>query len=197
MYDRNRYYSPESGQFTQSDPIGLAGGMNSYGFANGDPVNSSDPFGLCPKNAGGDGKTETFTDCVSGSGYYANEAANGRGGFLNDVKGVAATFAESYFGPGECGTKYLCGTVPDFGGPAGESAFTAKQLAKFEGQLSEHGLGSLLKSQRTIRGNLAEHLERIERYRAAGGFTSSMETEIHNYRRELAAIESILRRLVP
>ncbi len=28
--------------------IGLAGGLNLYGFANGDPVNFSDPFGLCP-----------------------------------------------------------------------------------------------------------------------------------------------------
>jgi uncharacterized protein RhaS with RHS repeats len=35
------------GQFTQEDPIGLAGGLNLYGYANGDPVNFSDPFGLC------------------------------------------------------------------------------------------------------------------------------------------------------
>ena len=36
------------GQFTQIDPIGLAGGLNLYGYANGDPVNFDDPFGLCP-----------------------------------------------------------------------------------------------------------------------------------------------------
>jgi hypothetical protein len=30
------------------DPIGLAGGLNAYGFAGGDPVTYSDPFGLCP-----------------------------------------------------------------------------------------------------------------------------------------------------
>ena len=46
MYMRNRYYDPRSGQFTQSDPIGLAGGLNSYGFAAGDPVSYSDPYGL-------------------------------------------------------------------------------------------------------------------------------------------------------
>ena len=48
QYRRNRYYDPETGRFTQSDPIGLAGGMNLYGFAGSDPVSYSDPFGLCP-----------------------------------------------------------------------------------------------------------------------------------------------------
>jgi RHS repeat-associated protein len=48
MYMRNRYYDPATGQFTQPDPIGLAGGLNSYGFAAGDPVSYDDPYGLCP-----------------------------------------------------------------------------------------------------------------------------------------------------
>jgi hypothetical protein len=34
--------------FTQEDPIGIAGGLNLYGYADGDPINFSDPFGLCP-----------------------------------------------------------------------------------------------------------------------------------------------------
>jgi RHS repeat-associated protein len=48
LYRRNRTYDPGSGRFTQEDPIGLAGGLNRYGFADGDPVNFADPFGLCP-----------------------------------------------------------------------------------------------------------------------------------------------------
>jgi RHS repeat-associated protein len=47
FYRRNRVYDPATGRFTQEDPIGLFGGMNLYGFAAGDPVNFSDPFGLC------------------------------------------------------------------------------------------------------------------------------------------------------
>lgn len=47
-FRRNRTYDSRSGRFTQEDPIGLAGGMNLYGFASGDPVNFRDPFGLCP-----------------------------------------------------------------------------------------------------------------------------------------------------
>ena len=46
QYMRNRYYDPATGRFTQQDPIGLAGGMNLYGFAAADPVNFSDPLGL-------------------------------------------------------------------------------------------------------------------------------------------------------
>ena len=47
-YKRNRYYDPQSGHFTQGDPIGVAGGLNAYGFGSGDPINFGDPFGLCP-----------------------------------------------------------------------------------------------------------------------------------------------------
>jgi RHS repeat-associated protein len=45
-YMRNRYYDPASGRFTQEDPIRIAGGLNVYGFANGDPVSYADPYGL-------------------------------------------------------------------------------------------------------------------------------------------------------
>ena len=46
-YRRNRSYDPNTARFTQEDPLGLAGGLNVYGFANGDPVDFADPFGLC------------------------------------------------------------------------------------------------------------------------------------------------------
>jgi RHS repeat-associated protein len=58
-YRRNRYYDPKSGRFTQEDPIGLGGGVNLYGFGGGDPVNYSDPFGLCKDPRGADFCPET------------------------------------------------------------------------------------------------------------------------------------------
>ncbi|MDB4949030.1 MAG: hypothetical protein JWM27_1679 [Gemmatimonadetes bacterium] len=50
MYMRNRYYDPQSSRFTQEDPIGIAGGLNVYGFAKGDPVSYSDPYGLAAED---------------------------------------------------------------------------------------------------------------------------------------------------
>jgi len=40
------YYSPSLGRFINKDPIGLAGGMNLYGYVGGNPVNWIDPNGL-------------------------------------------------------------------------------------------------------------------------------------------------------
>jgi uncharacterized protein RhaS with RHS repeats len=51
MYMRNRMYDPATGQFTQTDPIGIAGGLNTYGFAAGDPVTYNDPYGLSAQDA--------------------------------------------------------------------------------------------------------------------------------------------------
>jgi len=71
MYMRNRYYDPASGRFTQEDPIGLAGGMNAYGFAGGDPVSDDDPFGLCPRY---DAKRDRCPGRLKSAEYYRIEA---------------------------------------------------------------------------------------------------------------------------
>ncbi len=47
-YLRNRWYDPTTGRFLTQDPIGLAGGVNLYAYAGGNPVAFNDPFGLCP-----------------------------------------------------------------------------------------------------------------------------------------------------
>jgi RHS repeat-associated protein len=45
-HDKARAYSPTIGRFMQTDPIGVAGGVNLYAYAGGDPINLRDPLGL-------------------------------------------------------------------------------------------------------------------------------------------------------
>ncbi|BDM64242.1 hypothetical protein NFHSH190041_16940 [Shewanella sp. NFH-SH190041] len=44
-YNRHRDYSPDTGRLITADPIGLAGGLNSYRYTP-NPVNWIDPLGL-------------------------------------------------------------------------------------------------------------------------------------------------------
>lgn len=113
LYRRNRFYDPTTGQFTQQDPIGIAGGANVYGFAGGDPVNYADPFGLCPGING----TLSILDCPPG---YLTLIGEMTGALIG---GVAGGTGGASAGAALCAATVV-GTVPcaAAGGAAGAAA---------------------------------------------------------------------------
>ncbi len=47
-YNYFRYYEPETGRYISPDPIGLAGGLNVYGYVEQNPLSFTDSNGLLP-----------------------------------------------------------------------------------------------------------------------------------------------------
>jgi RHS repeat-associated protein len=73
---RNRFYDQQTGRWTQEDPIGVAGGLNLYGYVGNNPVAFMDPFGLCPLKETGVPCTVTFAAGGAAAGFGVGVTAS-------------------------------------------------------------------------------------------------------------------------
>jgi RHS repeat-associated protein len=60
-----RAYDPNQGRWLSRDPLGEAGGLNLYGYVGNDPVNATDPLGLC---GFWDGVVDALPGALEGAG---------------------------------------------------------------------------------------------------------------------------------
>jgi RHS repeat-associated protein len=141
-YYRARYYSPTLNRFISQDPLGLAGGVNTYAYAGGNPVSNTDPLGLF--------LTSVDAACVADPNFCAEimgqivhnaaaisgdpctqEAADAVGGALNTVASIAAIvplwksvkqFGHTFTGHGSGArmTQNLAGEAAGVGEPRGQ-----------------------------------------------------------------------------
>lgn len=105
VYNYFRDYNPKTGRYLQSDPIGLAGGLNTYSYANLNPLGYVDPdgrnaFAGSTANWGGAQINGNASIGLGGAGMFGPVYGSADSGIAVDTHGSLCFYSSTCTGLG-------------------------------------------------------------------------------------------------
>jgi RHS repeat-associated protein len=117
FYNYFRDYDPQTGRYVQSDPIGLAGGLNTFGYASQNPLSLVDPTGeaglllaiplMGSSSAGGLGTLMSLNAAIGVGAWTLANAVDTQSPGERKKKGVEEWNKDPAINPGQYSCRYV------------------------------------------------------------------------------------------